>query len=108
MLPLSVIEEVRRLLDEGELSQRKIARKLGVSRGIVNSIANGSRGIYGREPDEEDLLLGGVQLTPERCPSCGAMVYKPCVLCSARAFHARQKLLGQSQLPRQTSDRRVA
>ena len=35
MLALSVVEEIDRLLDEGELSQRKIAARLGVSRGTV-------------------------------------------------------------------------
>ena len=40
MLPLSVVEEIRRLLDEGRYSQRKIAARLQVSRGSVNAIAS--------------------------------------------------------------------
>jgi len=51
MLPLVVVQEVRRLLDERELSQRKIASKLKISRGTIGAIASGRRGMYGREPD---------------------------------------------------------
>lgn len=35
MLSLSVVQEIDRLLQEGQLSQRKIAARLGVSRGTV-------------------------------------------------------------------------
>ena len=35
MLRIEVVLEIRRLLDESELSQRAIARQLGVSRGVV-------------------------------------------------------------------------
>lgn len=95
MLPLVKVEEVKRLLDEGKLSQRKIAAKLGVSRGTVGSIANGKRGIYGREPDHSEPTLCCPDLPPERCPSCGGMVYMPCVLCKAREYRQREKKLLQ-------------
>lgn len=95
MLPLSVIEETRRLLDEGGLSQRKIAAKLGISRGTVGAIASGRRGIYGRESVSRDPLSPDMESPPERCRSCGGLVHKPCVLCQARAYRRRQKRLAE-------------
>ncbi|MCG8448097.1 MAG: helix-turn-helix domain-containing protein [Pirellulales bacterium] len=108
MLPLALVEEVRRLLDEGQLSQRKIAAKLGVSRGTVGAIASGRRGIYGREPNGEDLFLSCTDLPPERCPTCGGMVYKPCVLCRAREYRMREKRLRELHAPASKPRRRVA
>ena len=49
MLSEEVVLEVRRLLDAGQLSQRKIAVRLKVSRGTVHAIANGRRALHGRE-----------------------------------------------------------
>lgn len=109
MLPVSVIEEVRRLLEEGELSQRKIASKLSVSRGTVGAIASGQRGIHGREPtDDEQPMLCCFDVPPERCVGCGATVYKPCVLCGAREYKARQKLIHALQVMSVRPARRVA
>ena len=57
MIAQVVVNEIRCLLDEGTLSQRKIARQIGVSRGTVNAIAQGKRPDYAglrRIPD--DLL----------------------------------------------------
>ncbi|MCA9229789.1 MAG: hypothetical protein KDA57_04000 [Planctomycetales bacterium] len=108
MLPLALVEEIRRLLDEGQLSHRKIAAKLNVSRGTVGAIASGRRGIYGREPDLSSNVLPCQDLTPERCSSCGAMVYKPCVLCNARAYQSRQQRLLLLARPRSGNRRRVA
>jgi transcriptional regulator with XRE-family HTH domain len=78
-----LIEEVRRLLAEGKLSQRKIARATGVSRGVVDAIAAGKRPDYeGQRPrfDEACEPAG----PPARCPECGGKVYLPCRLCEAR------------------------
>lgn len=90
MLPLNVVEEIRHLLDAGKLSHRKIAAMLRVSRGTVDAIASGKRGIFGRETDPSDD--SGLLFTspPERCPSCGGMVYIPCLLCQTRAFQSRR------------------
>ena len=46
MIPPSVVQEIRRLLAEGERSQRKIAKVVGVSRGSVSRIARGKRRDY--------------------------------------------------------------
>jgi len=107
MLPLAKVQEICRLLDEGQLSQRKIALKLNVGRGTVSALASGRRGIYGREPDGQQPELPCFELEPERCRGCGATVYKPCVLCRAREY--RQRRLEESrQQSCSLSQRRVA
>jgi len=108
MLPLVLVEEIRRLLDEEQLSHRKIAAKLHVSRGTVGAIASGRRGIYGREPGLDAASLACLDLAPERCLSCGALVYKPCVLCNARAYRQRQSRLAELAMLRVGPRRRVA
>lgn len=107
MLPLAVVQEVRRLLDEGMLSQRKIAAKLGVSRGTVGAIASGKRGLYGREPDPDQPELTALDTPPERCGGCGAMVHMPCLLCRTRRYVAQQRRLRELATGRGT-DQRVA
>lgn len=88
MIAPSVVQEVRRLLAEGELSQRRIARMTGISRGTVGAIA------AGRRPDYQSLRCAAddefPQPTgpPQRCPGCGGMVYMPCRLCRTRALQA--------------------
>jgi hypothetical protein len=108
MLPLVVVEEIQRLLAEGQLSQRKIAIKLGVSRGTVGAIASGKRGGYGREPDADQPELPSTDLPPERCQGCGAMVYMPCVLCQARRYAQRRRNMANPCLSARVDYRRVA
>jgi hypothetical protein len=98
MLPLKQVEEVRRLVDAGELSQRKIAAKLAVSRGTVSAIASGKRGLYGCESDPLDNLNSS-GTPPERCLGCGALVFMPCVLCKTRAYIAQQQVIEPSSGP---------
>ncbi len=89
MIAAAVVQEIRRLLAEGRLSQRKIARLTGVSRGTISAIASGKR------PDYQQLRRArqGEPLEPaeppERCPGCGGMVYQPCRYCRARSLAAR-------------------
>jgi len=89
MIAPQMIDEVRRLLAEGRLSQRQIARATNVSRGTVGAIAAGRRPDYRssrRAVDEEPLQPTG---PPRRCPGCGGMVYLPCRLCRARRQKAK-------------------
>lgn len=108
MLPLAIVEEVQRLLDEDQLSQRKIAKKLNISRGTVGAIASGKRGIYGREPEPEPTTLCCFDQPAERCVGCGGMVHKPCLLCNTRKYQARQALLDRLSTQRSLPTRRVA
>jgi DNA-binding XRE family transcriptional regulator len=86
MIAGHVVAEVRRLLEEGRLSQRKIAQWTGVSRGTVNAIARGQRA------DPEARRCRGADMVvppsgpPRRCPGCGGMVQMPCLLCQLRVI----------------------
>jgi transcriptional regulator with XRE-family HTH domain len=83
MLATAKVREVERLLAEGRLSQRKIARFLGVSRATVGAIASGKRPDY--EARERARAAECEPLGPiERCPTCGGMVHTPCRLCRVR------------------------
>jgi hypothetical protein len=99
MLSLSIVEEIDRLLREGKLSQRKIAARLGVSRGTVGAISNGRRGIHGKEPQADDPHTLIPQGPPERCPRCGFTVYMPCLICRARDYRARRAALQATEGP---------
>ena len=89
MLSLNCVLEIRRLLDEGRLSQRKIAAHLGVSRATVGLIATGQRPLVGREQSSEPSSWDYYHdQLPSRCRQCGGMVFQPCVLCRVRALRA--------------------
>ena len=75
---------VRKLLVEG-LSQRAIARRTGLSRGTVGSIANGKRRPALRTGDGSFEYTAGDPETVARCGECGARVVMPCLACFCRA-----------------------
>ncbi len=97
MLPDSIVAQIRQLLSEEELSQREIARRLGVSRGTVHAIA------VGRRPDRSSRRrerLNGFRYPsgpPRRCPGCGGLVQMPCLLCYLRS--RRQKSCSDERVP---------
>jgi hypothetical protein len=96
MIAPEVVDRIRQMLDQGSLSQRGIARRLGVSRGTVNAIALGRRPDYEdvrrrREADEVPAPSG----PPRRCPGCGALVLMPCVACRVRAIQNRRSKLAK-------------
>ena len=100
MIAPKVVMEIRRLLAEGMLSQRKIAGLLGVSRGSVGAIASGRRPDYAtfrQSQDDEEEPAG----PPERCPTCGGMVYMPCRLCRVRQMSVENPrlALGKGTVP---------
>lgn len=77
-----VIAEVRRLLAEGELSQREIRERTNVSRGTITAISMG-RYVERRPADiEPESECGPVS----RCRTCGGMVEMPCRLCHVRVL----------------------
>ena len=85
MLSSETFQRIQELLARGELSQRAIARQVGVDRNTVGAIARGAR------PDYDALRRARRSreiLPPDgpkrRCPTCGALVYPPCVACRVR------------------------
>jgi len=88
MITPSVVQEIRRLLTEGKLSQRKIARMTGISRGTVGAIAAGRRPDYESLRSAADDEFAEPIGPPRRCPGCGGMVYVPCRLCHTRCLQA--------------------
>ena len=91
MLALSTVLEIDRLLQQGTLSQRQIAARLGVSRGTVGAIASGRRGLVGTEPPAHGALTAASRARPERCLRCGHRVRMPCLVCSTRHYQTVQK-----------------
>jgi hypothetical protein len=89
MIATTVVDEIRRLLRRGDLSQRKIAERLGVSRGTVNAIALGRRlERSARRGQEDDGFIAPTGLHV-RCPGCGGKVQMPCLRCH---LHERRYL----------------
>jgi hypothetical protein len=84
MIAPEMVQRIERLLAEGKLGQREIAKVTGVSRGTVGAIATG------RRPDYEELRRRRQEQQPERtgpprrCPDCGALVLMPCLACALR------------------------
>ncbi len=90
MIAETVVREIRNLLTAGEHSQRRIAQRLGVSRGTVNAIARGTRPDRSPDRPDDDGLTAHVG-PPSRCPGCGGMVQMPCLLCRVRAIKETQR-----------------
>jgi hypothetical protein len=88
MLPKAIVLEVEQLLAAGRLSQRQIARRLGLSRGSVALIAQGAWAGYSAplHADEEQPTRPA-----QRCPGCGGRVYLPCRLCAVRRLKRRER-----------------
>ena len=88
MIAQAIADEVERLLAEGRLSHREIARATGISRGTVGAIALGKR----KQRQTVRLFLDPTRPLgpPERCRECGGLVYAPCILCRVRAWKAGQ------------------
>ena len=87
MIARAIVEQIRQLLGEQGLSQRQIARHLGVSRGTVLAIAQGRRPNYAAD-NEGDKVFSPSMGPPRRCPGCGGMVTMQCLLCKIRGLVA--------------------
>lgn len=83
MLPPSKVDEVRRLLTHTNLSQRQIAKELGISRASISAIASGRRPDYPIRTARNNR--NPCLFPPVRCSGCGGLVYRPCRLCQTRA-----------------------
>ena len=95
MIGPAVIEEIQRLLAEGDLSQRKIAKVMKVSRGTVGAVAGGKRRPYYPRPEDPDEQFTG---PVRRCPGCGGMATVPCRACRIRELKARSSKRDQPDI----------
>jgi transcriptional regulator with XRE-family HTH domain len=108
MIASPKIQQVQRLLIEGNLSQRKIAAIVGIGRATVSQIAKGKRTSY--EDYERPRIEALEAVGPlARCPGCGGMVYTPCRLCRVRELKAHEEALARAhrRRARQESLRRL-
>jgi transcriptional regulator with XRE-family HTH domain len=82
------VREVKRLLQEGQLTQREIAKLTGVSRASVGNIASGRRPDYDaiRRSEADQAEFAG---PPECCELCDALVLL-CLLCELRKWLAEE------------------
>jgi DNA-binding XRE family transcriptional regulator len=92
MIAPSVVHEIKRLLAEGNYSQRKIAHITGVSRGTVGAIASGKRRDYQARARDPEMELEDPTGPPQRCPGCGGLVYMPCRVCHVRKLVAEARI----------------
>jgi hypothetical protein len=84
MIATATIDRVRQLLREGRLSQRRIARHVGISRGTVNAIALGRRPDRAPRQPEDDAGFAPPSGAHVRCAGCGGLVQMPCLACYIR------------------------
>ena len=90
MHSIEIIEQIDRLLKQGDLSQRAIAAQLRVSRGTVSAIASGRRGLDGKRADD-DSGTSHASGPPARCPECGYRTYRPCRICRIREHRHKHR-----------------
>ena len=88
MIAEEKIREAETMLARGTMSQRKIAKITGLSRGTIHMIANGTRTIQVKviDPDMPPEQVNGPKV---RCPGCGGMVQMPCLLCYLKSLAER-------------------
>ncbi len=102
-------QQAQQLLAEGKMSQRQIARHVGIGRATVQAIAAGNRAEHMRAlarraemQETEGLFPSG---PPVRCPGCGGKVCLPCRLCLIRQYRARQVSAQKAARRRQRLER---
>jgi transcriptional regulator with XRE-family HTH domain len=97
MISEAVEREVKRLLETGGITQRGIARRIGVSRQTVANVKNRKpveiRKAIKRKLEnslaEMEKIVGG---RINRCPGCGALVYGECYECCLKKAKKERKL----------------
>jgi len=77
MINNAAIQKIQILLKQGKMSQRQIAKHIGVSRGTVQAVARGKRTLVTTKTVSWVVPTG----QPKRCPQCGGHVRMPCLAC---------------------------
>ena len=81
MIDPVVIQKIQQLLDIGGLSHRKIAKKMGVGRTIVDNVSSGKRQVG---KCKSGSMITSPGRCAGRCPICGVKVQAPCLACQLR------------------------
>lgn len=79
-----LIRRILTLLAEKHYSQRMIAKILGVSRGLVSSVASRKQTLLRHHVVDVEHTFQFPHGKPQRCPSCGVLVQMPCLACQIR------------------------
>ena len=95
MLSITDLLKVKLLLQEGNFSQRAIARLTGINRNTVNRIAQGKRPDFNAirkvQKCSSRRSVRPQSGNPRRCGNCGGLVYMPCRLCAIRKFVTKSR-----------------
>lgn len=87
MIKNDVIKRINQLVKRGKLSQRQIAKNVGVSRGTVHAVAKGRRLEHDPNAMKKTSIWVIPSGRPKRCPHCGSCVRMPCLACQIIAMH---------------------
>ena len=94
MLADDTVQTVKHLLATTTLSQREIARRLGINRETVNRIAHDVRFDAAAHERAAAELESEHLVEPMRCQVCGGLVIvRPCQLCKVRKMIRDKTLL---------------
>ena len=101
MLDSHIVKRIKTLLTVKKWSLRKIVKLTGVSRSTVLAIA--AKKWTEHPPLLSDEALLAPLDPPERCPTCGGMVFMPCLLCRLRdELAAKHFTKGKKRLRRRS------
>ena len=95
-----VFDHVLRLLKQGKMSQRTVARVVGISRATVAKIVGGKFRPCRPRDDHNEHESWRPTGPIARCPTCGGRVYMPCQLCHIRALKQADRRKAQPQTSR--------
>jgi DNA-binding XRE family transcriptional regulator len=91
MLTEKLLEGIRGMLVDGNLSQRAIAERLGVTRAAVQAVARGRYRLYVPLKRSSSGDFQPPRGSPVRCPNCGVKVKMPCLACYLRGKREEKK-----------------
>lgn len=94
MIKKTQIDEILRLLNEGKISQRKIALRIGVSRTAVKAVflKTVHKSSVCEEKRKRDMIIHPSG-KPIRCPHCGSLVKMPCLACQLKEIKDRRRAI---------------
>ncbi len=97
MLSPTIVDEVKRLLEEGGQTRKAMAKKAGCSYGSVNNIANrlGVRQQTAevRIQDSRTAPPDGLDGPVGRCKKCGRRIVLPCRACEVERLKKQDQLI---------------